>query len=267
MIVNTLIASFLMTGAITIFYLSDNLQAVPLGMIGISFAITSFATLSELASEEDKQLFADEIKRVMGQVLFLILPATIGMLVLRSQIIEVILVYGKFTAEDAALTSQVLGFLLISLFAQSLIPILARGFYAFHDTKTPLLAGAIGVATIIGGSLLLALGLNMGIVGIAIAFSIGHIIYFGILYVLMQKKIKLDILHWPNIFKIVIVSTMMGSLVQIAKILAPFGGNTVNQILLLVFYTLIGLVVYFSMAAFLGMKEFKTIWRYFRKLK
>ncbi len=267
MIVNTLIASFLMTGAITIFYLSDNLQAVPLGMIGISFAITSFATLSELASDEDKEPFANEIRRVIGQVLFLIIPATIGMLVLRSQIIEAILVYGKFTAEDAMLTSQVLGFLLISLFAQSLIPILARGFYAFHDTKTPLLAGAIGVVTIIGGSLLLAIGLDMGIVGIAIAYSVGNIIYFGILCALMQKKIQFDILNWTSVFKIVIVSTIMGSMVQIAKILVPFGGNTVSQILLLVFYTLIGLMVYFGMAAFLGMREFKVIWRYVRRLK
>ena len=71
LLVNTLIASFLMTGSITIFYLSDNLQALPLGIIAISFAITSFATLSELATEEDPKPFRNEIRRVMQQVLFL----------------------------------------------------------------------------------------------------------------------------------------------------------------------------------------------------
>lgn len=267
MIINTLIASFLITGSITIFYLSDNLQAVPLGMIGISFAITSFATLSELASDPNKEPFAAEIKRVMGQVMFLIIPATIGMLVLRYEIINVILVYGKFTTADALLMVDVLGFLLISLFAQSLIPILARGFYAFHDTKTPLIAGAIGVATIVGGGLLLALVLNMGIVGIAIAYSIGHIIYFAILYILMQKKIKFEIINWTSVFKIVVVSTIMGSMVHISKVVIPFGGTTSVQISQLILYTIIGILVYFGLARFMEMEEFKIIWRYFSRLK
>lgn len=267
LIINTLIASFLMTGSITIFYLSDNLQAVPLGMIGISFAITSFATLSELASDEDKEPFAIEIKRVIGQILFLIIPATIGMLMLRHEIIDVILKYGKFSESDALLTASVLGFLLISLFAQSLIPILGRGFYAYHNTKTPVISGIVGSIISIGGSLILAMGLNLGIIGIAIAFSIGSIVNFVLLYILMHKHLQFEILNWVGIIKMLLISTIMGSVVSMTKLAIPFGGSTLTQIGLLILYTVVGLVVYMMLAAFLNLHEFQLIWRQVRKLK
>lgn len=259
LIINTLIASFLTTGSITIFYLANNFQGLPLGMIGIAFAITSFATLAELASEPTTQPFADEIKKVINKVMFLIIPATIGMLTLRSEIIETILVYGKFSQQDAAMTTRVLGFLLISLFAQSLIPLLARGFYAFHNTKIPLLTGFTGAITSIAGSLILAVKFDLGIVGIAIAFSIANIVNFILLYLLMNKKVKSDILDWLSMLKMVIISIIMGSVVFIVKTVIPFGGTTIMQLGLIVFYTTVGILIYFSLAYFLDMEEMKMI--------
>ncbi len=260
LIVNTLIASFLMTGSITIFYLANNFQGLPLGMIGIAFAITSFATLAELASEPTTKPFASEISKVMGKILFLIIPATIGMLLLRKNIIDVVLAYGKFTHSDVLITSQVLGFLLISLFAQSLIPLLARGFYAFHNTKTPLITGFIGALVSIGGSLALTLWLKMGIVGIAIAFSCGNIINFVLLYLLMCKKVRADLINWYNFFKISLISLVMGIAVFTAKILIPFHGNTITRIGFLLLYTAIGITVYFFLAVMMKIGEVRMIW-------
>jgi len=265
LIVNTFIASFLMTGSITVFYLSDNLQAVPLGMIGLSFAITSFATLSELASEPSAKPFSDEIKRVMGQVLFLIIPATIGILVLRNEIIDVILVYGKFTHADALLTAKVLGFLVISLFAQSLIPIIARGFYAFQNTTIPLLSGFIGAVVSICGSLILALQLNWGIIGVAVAYTCGSIMNFIILYVLMLKKVKYEIFNLISIIKFLLMGIIMGSVVDILKISIPFLGSAIYRVGLLAFYVTIGVLIYFLFAYFGDLREFNMISRYFKK--
>lgn len=267
LIINTLIASFLMSGSITIFYLADNLQAVPLGMIGISFAITSFATLSELASESDKEPFANEIRRVMGQVLFLIIPATIGILTLRHEIISVILQYGKFTADDAVLTAQVLSFLLISLFAQSLIPILARGFYAFHNTKIPLFTGFIGASLSIGGSLILGLGMNMGITGVAIAFSLGNITNFFLLHLLMHQKLSYDIIHWGNVLKMVIASIIMGVVLSMAKNTIGFGNGTMAHIGYLAFYVITGILIYFGLAGFLKLPQIQVILKRFRVIR
>ena len=261
LIINTLIASFLMTGSITIFYLSDNLQALPLGIIGISFAITSFATLSELAAESDKKPFAAEIQRVMQKVLFLIIPATLGMLILREEIIDIVLANGKFSAADAALTAKVLGFLLISLFAQSLIPILSRGFYAYHNTKTPVITALAGSLLNIIISLILAIGLNWGIAGIAIAFSIGNIINFFLLYIFMQHKLGYDILNWHNVFKMVFGGMLMTIVVIAAQMLIPFEGNVIQKIFILILFAILGAGVYFGLAYVLRIPERRMIWR------
>lgn len=265
LLVNTLIASFLATGSITIFYLADNFQALPLGMIGISFAITSFATLSELATEKTTKPFAKEISKVMGQILFLVIPATVGMLVLRTEIISTLLEYGKFTAEDTLLMAQVMGFLLISLFAQSLIPLLGRGFYAFHNTKTPVVAGIIGSALSIIGSYLLGIRLEYGIVGIAIAFSLGAILNAGLLAHLMQAHLKQRLFDWLNIVKMIGLSLVMGGVVFLLKNSLPYEGPFLYQISLLVGYTLVGILVYFALAHTFRLRELEVALKRFRR--
>lgn len=267
LVINTLIASFLMTGSITIFYLSDNLQALPLGIIAISFAITSFATLSELATESTTELFAIEIKRVMQQILFLIIPATLGMLILRSEIIDVILVNGKFSQSDAQITSKVLGFLLISLFAQSLIPLLSRGFYAYHNTKTPVYTALIGAFISITGSIVLALKMDFGVVGISIAFSVGAIINFILLYIFMRKKLGCYILEWGNILKMIFSGFVMAIIVSLCRYWIPYFGTFIQKIGTLLLITLIGIVVYFVMAVVLDIPERKMVWRQVKRLK
>ncbi|MBN1258139.1 polysaccharide biosynthesis C-terminal domain-containing protein, partial [Candidatus Peregrinibacteria bacterium] len=234
-----------------------NLQALPLGMIAISFAITSFATLSELAAEPTHEKFAGEIKRVMQKVLFLIIPSTLGMLVLRKEIIGFILGYGKFSATDAAMTATVLSFLLISLFAQSLIPILSRGFYAYHNTKTPVWTALAGAIVSVGGSAILAIGLGWGIMGIAVAYSAGGILNFLLLYIFMHRKIKLDILDWRNVMKMLAASLIMALVVFIAKAWAPPDGRFVEHAGILLLLAGLGACTYFIAAHFMRIPERK----------
>lgn len=261
LLVNTFIASFLMTGSITIYYLADNLQALPLGIIAISFAITSFATLSELAIEPDKSLFAKEISRVMHQVLYLVIPATLGMLLLRKEIIDVILVSGKFSASDALITQNVLSIMLFSLFAQSLIPILSRGFYAHHDTKTPLKAGVIATIFSIGGSLVLAFYYKLGIMGITAAYSAGGILFFVLLYVLMRKKIQYDLLNWINIMKMISASIGMIFVVNLLRIYMPYGMDITQRITVVAVLILAGMIVYFALSSLFNIPERRMILR------
>jgi len=261
LVVNTFIASFLATGSITILYLADNLQALPLGIIAISFAITSFATLSELATNPTTEPFANEIKRVMQRVLFLIIPATLGVIVLRSEIINVILVSGKFSAHDAKITETVLGFLIISLFAQSLIPILSRGFYAFHNTKTPLITGLFGALVSVAGSLLLTMYFKLGVAGIAMAFSAGTILNFLLLYYYMRKKIVFQILDWVNILKMAVSGLVMTLVLLIMRVYITYGGNMLQKIAILCAFVFAGMAVYFICARALKIPELKMVCR------
>ncbi|MBN2306531.1 murein biosynthesis integral membrane protein MurJ [Candidatus Peregrinibacteria bacterium] len=261
LVFNTLIASFLMTGSITIFYFADNLQAVPLGIIGISFAITSFATLSELAMEKSSDAFVSEIKRVGQQVLFLIVPATLGMLFLRDRIIDVILVAGKFTAGDAAILQAVLAFLLISLFAQSLIPLFSRGFYAYHNTKTPVITAIVGAVVSVGGSYLLAIQIGMGVLGIGVAYSAGNIFNFALLYRFMVKKCGTDIFDWLNVLKMLVAGAVMYGALYLTSAYVSYGERLIDRMGALALLTLVGMLSYFLAARLLKISEFKMITR------
>jgi len=259
LIINTFIASFLMTGSITIFYLADNLQALPLGMIGIAFAITSFATLAELASEPSTEAFANELKKVTQKIIFLTLPATIGMFLLKDQIIDIILVSGKFSAKDANLTGQVLGFLLISLIAQSLIPLFSRGFYAYHNTKTPVLTALTGAVISSIGSFVLAIHFNLGIIGIAMAFSIGTVLNFALLYFFMYRKLKHNLIGLVNLFKMLISSAAMALAVVISSGIIPRGTTIIQNFTALVVLSTIGAVTYFLFAHLFRIPELRGV--------
>ena len=89
-------------------------------------------------------------------------------------IVRLILGAGSFDWQDTIMTASVLGYFCLSLFAQGLVPLLARAFYAFHDTKTPVIISLISVGVNIAGSLILAP--QMGISGLALSFSVSSII-------------------------------------------------------------------------------------------
>ena len=261
LIINTLIASFLVTGSVTIFYFADNLQAVPLGIIGISFAITSFATLSELAMEKTPAAFVSEVRRVGQQVLFLIIPATLGMLFLRGRIIDVILVAGKFTEADAVILQGVLAFLLFSLFAQSLIPLFSRGFYAYRNTKTPVLTALAGALVSVGGSYLLAIPVGMGILGIGVAYSAGNILNFVLLYRFMVKKCGTDIFDWLNVLKMLVSGAFMYGVLFLTGPYVQYGDRFVDRAGGLALLTLAGMLSFFLVARLLKIPEMKMILR------
>ncbi len=251
LLVNTLIASFLVSGSITIYYFADNLQAVPLGIIGISFAISSFATLSEFAMEKTIHSFLKELSTVAHRVLFFIIPASFGMFFLRSRIIHIILVAGKFTADDANVLKVVLGFLLISLFAQSLIPLFSRGFYAHHDTKTPVITAIFSSFLSVISSYSLAIVFNMGISGIAIAFSFGVILNFLLLYIFMAKKCQHLIFDYLKVLKMVFSAGIMYSSLFFSSFYLNFGSDLLSRISTLSILILLGMAVYFLMAKLL----------------
>jgi putative peptidoglycan lipid II flippase len=148
------IASTLAVGSVAVFNLAMNLQSVPVGIFGISFAVAFRAAFGAAARK----------------IVFLVLPATALMLLLRAQIVRLILGQGKFDWDDTVRTANVLAIFAISLVAQALVPLLARSFYALQNTWTPLWIGAIAEGTNIILALLLVgpYGLN----GLVFAFTI-----------------------------------------------------------------------------------------------
>jgi putative peptidoglycan lipid II flippase len=184
LVVITILASTLDSGSLTIFNLANNLQSFPIGIFGVSFAIAAFPLLSETAKDAKK--LAINFSKTFRQILFFIVPSTVLIIILRAQVIRVIYGNGNFDWTDTVLTMNTLGFFALSLFAQATIPLLVRVFYAKEDSKTPFYLGLASVLLNIVLSVIFSK--NMGVSGLALAFSIANIVNFFLLFVWIYVK-------------------------------------------------------------------------------
>jgi putative peptidoglycan lipid II flippase len=186
LVIVTVIASTLTAGSLTVFNLANDLQSFPLGIFAISFAVASFPTLSSLSSEESRNEFARNLVSITKQILFFMIPISVLLIVLRAQVVRVILGTGKFGWEDTILTLNALQIFALSLFAQALIPLFSRAFWALHDSRTPFLTSLVG--TVINLFLAIILSEQFGIIGLVGAFSVASTINVLLLYYLMSRK-------------------------------------------------------------------------------
>ncbi len=209
LIVITGIASLISNGAISIFNFANNLQGLPIGIIGVSFAVAVFPTLSRAWAENQKKEFIKNFFSVFRQVLFLIIPISLVIFIFRQEIVNLILRTGQFGALEARLTAVCLGLFTFSLFAQSLIPLLVRGFFSLQDTKTPTLITFISVvlnivlafsfvwllqfsasfANILLNFFNLGGISNATVIGLVLSFSVSAIFQFILLFIFFKKKL------------------------------------------------------------------------------
>lgn len=190
----SIFGSFLGAGALAAFYYANNLQSVFLSLFAVSFAIAVFPLLSDLYNQQDNQGFKDVLAKTCIQILFFIVPLSILTLVLRAQIVRLVLGAGAathFTFEDTKIVAQSLGLFSISLFAQALIPLFTRAFYAMHNTITPVIIGLITIASNV--IVTYYLSGRLGIAGMVLAYSITNVINLAIL--LMELHRRLGSLH------------------------------------------------------------------------
>lgn len=176
-------------GAVTIFNLANNLQYLPIALVGISVAIASFPTLSREALREDRKEFARGVTAYLNQVVFWALPFSVLIFFIRNEAVRLILYSGNFSAPDASLTARVLGFFLIGAFSQSLVPVLSRSFYAMQNTKTPVIIGLISILTNVVSAIYLTKHLLWGLMGLASAFSLAGILNTVLLLFYLKKKL------------------------------------------------------------------------------
>lgn len=152
-LVLTAIGTLLGAGSVAIFNLSWNLQAVPLSIIGASYSVAAFPTLSTLWIAGKMKEFTDTLYTAVRHIIFWSLPALVLFVVLRAQIVRTILGSGAFDWNDTRLTAAGLAIFSLSIVAQSLILLFTRGFYAAGKTLVPVLVSLIGAGITIGGAL------------------------------------------------------------------------------------------------------------------
>ncbi|MDF2378796.1 MAG: murein biosynthesis integral membrane protein MurJ [Candidatus Gracilibacteria bacterium] len=165
-----IVASTLIVGNLTVLRYAQDIQSFPIGIIGVSVAIASFAILSQYVIDDEHAKLAHYIEHKLDQLLLLMIPAAFGLYVLREHIIELVLAGGVFGVDQVQLTAQVLSYLCFGLIGASIAPILSRVFFAYHDTIRPFF---ISFFTIILNTVLaMYLAKTMGVAGIGLSNAI-----------------------------------------------------------------------------------------------
>jgi len=153
-LVLTALGSLLGAGSIAIFNFSWNLQAVPLTIIGASYSVAAFPTLSGLWNKGNKSEFHRTLLSAIRHIIFWSVPALVLFIVLRAQIVRTVLGTGAFDWNDTRLTAAAFALFTLSIVAQSLILLFTRAFYAAGKTLVPVSIALVGAITTVGGAFL-----------------------------------------------------------------------------------------------------------------
>ncbi len=151
----TFMASYLASGSIAVFTFAFNLAAVPLAIIGVSYSVAAFPTLSRLIAAGERAEFLRHIEAALRHMLFWAIPATILVIVLRAQLVRVILGSGQFDWDATRLTAAALALFIVSLCAQSITLLVSRGYYAAGHTARPLMFAILSVGISIVSAVIL----------------------------------------------------------------------------------------------------------------
>lgn len=184
------IASTLSAGSIAVLNFANNLQFVPIAVIGVSTATAVFPRLSHHVSANEREEFKQKLYRALAGTALIVIPIAAGIAIFSRLIISLIFGVGLFKGASIEATATVLSILMIGVIAQSLIPILSRAFYALHNTKTPVAISIFSILINIGLAIYFTFNLNLGVKGLALAFAIAGNVNFLLLWLSFTKMFK-----------------------------------------------------------------------------
>jgi putative peptidoglycan lipid II flippase len=254
-LVDTVIASFLITGSISWLYYADRLIEFPLGLFGIGIATVILPSLSKLHSNDDPQAFQNTIDWAVRFVLMLAFPAMAGLMILGPLIIEVLYLHGKFTPDDAMHVQWALVAYCSGLMSYMTVKVLAPGYFARQDTKTPVRIGIISMLANIVFNFMLAP--FFGFVGLAIATAMSGTLNAALLYKGLHQqgvyKISRQSLIW--IGKLLLSTALMGYVVWLSHVNWPLEVTAFSHLLIKLFGLIsIAIVCYFIALFSLGFR-------------
>jgi len=206
----TAFASNLAPGSIGVLNLAESLSRPLLTLIGVSFSTAAFPSLSLSFSKKNFEKFKKIFFSTFYKILLLMLPLGLILFLFRDLLVQIILQVGKFDLIDSYLTAACLGMFSLGIFAQGLVLLVAKAFYAQQDTKTPALVSLFGMLTnivfcfsfiqllsfpnLFQEFLVNFLNLtnleNIQVIGLPLAISLSAIFQFLLLFFLFLKKIK-----------------------------------------------------------------------------
>lgn len=220
LLVNTLIASFLATGSISWLYYSDRLVEFPLGVFGLALATVILPSLSQTHADGSSREFSATLDWALRWVVLVAVPAAAGLALLAPAMLATLFRYGEFSAFDVHMTARSLSAFALGLPGFILIRVLAPGFFARQDTRTPV---RIGVAAMLGNMALSALLVwPLAHAGLALATSLSACLQAALLLnALRRRGVYACGPGWPAfLLRVFFAAAVMGVVIALGP--APF---------------------------------------------
>ena len=261
--ISTILASLFFIvgeGAVAGLYYASRILQFPLAIFGIALAQAALPSMSAYATEKNYALLKDTILFSLRSVFFVLIPSTLGLIILAKPIVHILFERGEFSAYSTQITSYALIFYAIGLSAYGGIKILVNAYYSMQDTITPVKIASFSLVLNIILNLVLMYPLKIG--GLALATSISGIVNFILLYLFLIKKmgnLGLKKIILP-LLKMVFASLVMAYACLMFALSAQerlFFGATSGKVLALLMCIMIGAFVYVAMGYLLGLKELR----------
>nr|WP_298144374.1 murein biosynthesis integral membrane protein MurJ [uncultured Pseudomonas sp.] len=256
LIINTIFASFLVAGSVSWMYFADRLMELPAGVLGVALGTILLPTLSKTYASADREEYSRLLDWGLRLCFILALPSAVALAVLAEPLTVSLFQYGKFTGNDADMTQQALMAYSVGLLGIILVKILAPGFYAQQNIRTPV---RIAVVTLIATQLMnLVLIKPLAHAGLALAIGLGACLNAGLLYWQLRKA---DMFQpqpgWAGFLARLLVAVLtMAAVLLVAMHYMPAWseGDMFWRLSRLAGVVLAGLLSYFGMLLLLGFR-------------
>ncbi|BEV73445.1 MULTISPECIES: murein biosynthesis integral membrane protein MurJ [unclassified Paludibacterium] len=197
LLLNSTFASFLPSGSVSWMYYADRLMEFPTGVLGAALGTILLPSLSRHAADADHAAYSALLDWGIRLTLLLALPATLGLAMLAGPLTNTLFHYGQFTLHDAAMTRQALIAYAIGLVGLILIKVLAPGFFARQNLRTPVRIALWTLAATLLLNLLLIVPLRHA--GLALSIGLASLLNAGLLlYELWRSRIYRPAAGWPR---------------------------------------------------------------------
>lgn len=263
LLINTIFASFLVTGSVSWLYYADRLMEFPTGMLGVALGTILLPSLAKHYADNDPSQYSQLLDWGLRLTLMLALPAAAALAVLAVPLISTLFFYGQFSTNDVFMTRQALVAYSLGLLGLIMVKILAPGFYARQNIKTPV---KIAVITLLATQLmnLLFVG-KLQHAGLALSIGLGACLNAALLlWKLRSQKIYQPQPGWyAFLMKIVLALGVMSALLWwgMAGETRWLHTHFVERIAHLGGLVALGAGSYFSMLWLLGMRPVQFIRR------
>lgn len=255
--VDTICASILREGSVTALYYANRIMQLPLALFGTAIATVALPMMSKSVAATNMQELKDTLSLALRMILFTIVPASLGLIILGKPIISLLFERGRFTSQATQATSWALLFYSTGIVAYAGVKVVASAFYSMQDTRTPVRIASIAMVANIVLNLILMRILDVG--GLALATAIASFMNLLMLLFYLRKRIgrlggKRVLLSLAKI--LLACSAMAIACIYFSRLLGQ-----INKLIQVAGTILICVTIYILVTHLLRCEEIKYVWK------